>query len=214
MSYADFHGVLADVRSDPCATGATGASADARGSTRRRRGVASRARAVHRLQEEVLEVERLEPLRLGARLRIDELQFVAARSTSGASAFGLTQIQSMPAGGGERAVGLDGDAEARARAARRSAARRAAAAARRRCTRRSAGAARRVGPARRDRIRQRRRPSRTCRRPGRRCRRNRCRRNRQTAPARSSSRPDHRLQPAKRRNTAGVPAFAPSPCSV
>ena len=37
---------------------------------------------------------------------------------------------------------------------------------------------------------------------------------RHTALARSFSRPDHRLQPAKRRNTAGVPAFAPSPCSV
>src|SRR6516225_5072477 len=36
----------------------------------------------------------------------------------------------------------------------------------------------------------------------------------QTAVARSSSRPVHRLQPAKRQNTAGRPALAPSPCSV
>ena len=36
----------------------------------------------------------------------------------------------------------------------------------------------------------------------------------QTALARSCSRPDHRLQPAKRQNTAGLPALAPSPCRV
>ena len=34
------------------------------------------------------------------------------------------------------------------------------------------------------------------------------------AVARSASRPLHRLQPAKRQNTAGRPAFAPSPCKV
>ncbi len=34
------------------------------------------------------------------------------------------------------------------------------------------------------------------------------------AAARSSSRPDHRLQPAKRQNTAGRPVSAPSPCNV
>src|SRR5260363_124074 len=37
---------------------------------------------------------------------------------------------------------------------------------------------------------------------------------RHIAPARSSSRPDHRLHPANRQNTAGRPAFAPSPCNV
>ncbi len=37
---------------------------------------------------------------------------------------------------------------------------------------------------------------------------------RQTAVSRSASRPDHRLQPAKRQNTAGRPAFSPSPCKV
>ena len=35
-----------------------------------------------------------------------------------------------------------------------------------------------------------------------------------SAVSRSSSRPDHRLQPAKRQKTAARPAFAPSPCSV
>ena len=34
------------------------------------------------------------------------------------------------------------------------------------------------------------------------------------APARSSSRPDHRLQPENRQNTAGRPVSAPSPCNV
>ena len=34
------------------------------------------------------------------------------------------------------------------------------------------------------------------------------------APARSCSRPDHRLQPANRQNTAGRPAWKPSPCRV
>ena len=37
---------------------------------------------------------------------------------------------------------------------------------------------------------------------------------RQTALARSCSRPDHKLHPAKRQNTAGRPACAPSPCKV
>ena len=36
----------------------------------------------------------------------------------------------------------------------------------------------------------------------------------QTALARSCSRPVQRLQPAKRQNTAGRPAWPPSPCSV
>jgi hypothetical protein len=36
----------------------------------------------------------------------------------------------------------------------------------------------------------------------------------QTAVARSFSRPDHRLHPANRQNTAARPACAPSPCSV
>ena len=36
----------------------------------------------------------------------------------------------------------------------------------------------------------------------------------QTAVARSSSRPDQRLQPAKRQKTAAWPAWPPSPCSV
>src|ERR1700721_2465121 len=36
----------------------------------------------------------------------------------------------------------------------------------------------------------------------------------QAASARSSSRPDHRLHPAKRQNTDGRPVNAPSPCSV
>ena len=35
---------------------------------------------------------------------------------------------------------------------------------------------------------------------------------RHMASARSTSRPLHRLQPAKRTNTAGRPALAPSPC--
>src|SRR5262249_41182766 len=35
-----------------------------------------------------------------------------------------------------------------------------------------------------------------------------------TALLRSFSSPDHRLHPAKRQNTAGRPALAPSPCSV
>ena len=38
--------------------------------------------------------------------------------------------------------------------------------------------------------------------------------NRQAAEARSASRPLHRLQPAKRQNTAARPAWAPSPCRV
>jgi hypothetical protein len=38
--------------------------------------------------------------------------------------------------------------------------------------------------------------------------------NRQRAVARSTSRPDHRLQPAKRQKTAGRPVLAPSPCKV
>src|SRR5260363_400412 len=37
---------------------------------------------------------------------------------------------------------------------------------------------------------------------------------RHIAPARSSSRPDHRLHPANRHHTAERPAFAPSPCNV
>jgi hypothetical protein len=37
---------------------------------------------------------------------------------------------------------------------------------------------------------------------------------RHAASARSVSRPDHRLQPANRQNTAGRPARAPSPCNV
>src|SRR6202023_3551503 len=37
---------------------------------------------------------------------------------------------------------------------------------------------------------------------------------RHTAPARSFSWPDHRLQPEKRQNTAARPAFAPSSCNV
>src|SRR5258708_2086298 len=38
--------------------------------------------------------------------------------------------------------------------------------------------------------------------------------NLQMAVARSFSRPDHRLQPAKRQKTAGRPTFLPSPCKV
>ena len=38
--------------------------------------------------------------------------------------------------------------------------------------------------------------------------------NRHTAVARSASRPDHKLHPANRQNTAARPACAPSPCSV
>ena len=38
--------------------------------------------------------------------------------------------------------------------------------------------------------------------------------NRQIASARSASRPDQRLHPAKRQKTAARPVCAPSPCSV
>ena len=60
----------------------------------------------------------------------------------------------------------------------------------------------------RARRRRARRRSRTCRRPDRR-RRSRCRRTGRRRAARSASRPVHRLQPEKRQNTAGRPAFAP-----
>ena len=85
--------------------------------------------------------------------------------------------------------------------------RRAAAAARRRCRRRSGCACAAAGQCAATRVGERRRRSRTCRRPGRRCRRSRCRRTGRSRVARSSSRPVHRLQPAKRQNTAGRPAL-------
>ena len=71
-----------------------------------------------------------------------------------------------------------------------------------------------LAPQRCDMVGQRARHRRTCRRPARRCRRNRCRRNCIARVARSCSRPLHKLQPAKRRNTARLPACTPSPCSV
>ena len=80
---------------------------------RQRAVFASTVGAVHRLQEEVVEVERRRIARARRRvLRVDELQLVArVSSTMSAPAFGLTQTQSIPAGG-QRAVGLDRDLEA------------------------------------------------------------------------------------------------------
>ena len=126
-----------------------------------------------------------------------------------APALGLTQIQSMPRRDGQGAVGLDRDLEALARAARRSAAASSC----------SSGSppVQTTNGARRGRAGHRWRATAsarlggcgTRRRRARRCRRSRCRRTGRRPSARSSSRPVHRLQPAKRQKTAGRPAWAP-----
>ena len=158
----------------------------------------------------------------------------ASKRSGSAPACGKTSFSSSPAREHERRAGLGAHADpvdacrrpaacrwsrSRPRSRSRAARRRAAASS---CssgsppvqTTSGRAAAGRSGHVPRDRAPRDRPPSRTCRRPGRRCRRSRCRRSRQTAVARSSSWPDHRLQPAKRQNTAGRPVFAPSPCSV
>ena len=165
----------------------------------------------------MLEVEILEALRLRARLGKDELEFVARSSrTSGAPALGLTQIQSMP--GGRQLACRWSRWRSRSPASwsacdeRR---RRAAAAARRRCRRRSGAPAARRRPATwRRRLRPGRSRWRTCRRPAPSVPTKSVSQKGQMALARSSSRPDQRLHPAKRQNTAGRPVFAPSPCKV
>ena len=140
-------------------------------------GVGLPGGAVHRLEEEVVEVEALEPLGLGAVLR--DRPASARRppcTTSGAPALGLTQSQSMPGGGGT--VPLVSTATSNPSA----------------CSASSSGgvelqqrlaagaddeAACPPGrPGARLRPRRARAPAgrRTCRRPGRRCRRSRCRR--------------------------------------
>ena len=191
-----------------CATAGSAASAGARGSSRTARRVFARAvcRAVHRLQEEMLEGRaRSNAGGCGARLRVDELQFVAAvqhqrRARLGADADPVECRAAAPACRWSRprreipraciastsgaSSCSSGSPPVQTTSVRRT------------YLRRNAGCQRadQVGGGRE-----------SGRRPRRRCRRTRCRRSVQTALARSSSRPLHRLQPAKRQNTAGVP---------
>ena len=169
------------------------------------RAVFSARRAVHRLQEEVLKGEVGEALGRSIGLRIDQLQLVAAALSSSASALGLTQIQSMPAGG-DGAVGLDGDLETAAWSASISAVielqQRLAAGAARRSGRHGAGPLRGNGFGE---LVGGRKPAATV--PS--MPTKSVSQNVQTAVARSCSRPLQRLQPAKRRKTAGRPAARP-----
>ena len=151
-----------------------------------------------------------------AGLREDELELVAAREHEWrAPAFGLTQIQSMPARAALRAVGLDRDLEAarvqRVDERRVELQQRLAAGAH---DERSRAAHVRDGQRRRDGVGERRRRVANLPPSGPDADEIGVAERGTIASARSASRPVHRLQPAKRQNTAGRPAFAPSPCSV
>ena len=147
--------------------------------------------------------------RAALRLRIDQLQLVAPSAARAARRPWADADPVDARGRGLRAVGLDRDLEAagvqRVDQAVVELQQRLAAGAHHKRPR--ARHAPRAASARAMRVGQRRRRRRTARRRGRRCPRSRCRRSWQTACARSSSRPVHRLQPAKRQNTAGRPAL-------
>ena len=83
-----------------CASAGSAASVGARGSRRWPARCFAALRPVHRLQQEMVEGERLVMPRAGAPgLRIDQLELVSPAKRSGAPALGLTQIQSRPSGG-------------------------------------------------------------------------------------------------------------------
>ena len=67
----------------------------------RRRGIRGQRGAIQRLQEKMVEAEMFEPVGCHAGLRVDQLQLVApGQPERSARTWGLTQIQSMPAGAG------------------------------------------------------------------------------------------------------------------
>ncbi len=104
----------------------------------RARDVGVELGAVHRLQEEVLEVGVGEALRRGVRLRVDELELVAAQQHGGRARLGADADPVDAVGRLERAVRLDGDLEARLVQRADERRRPSAGAARRRCRRRAA----------------------------------------------------------------------------
>ena len=154
-----------------------------------------------------------EALRRGAGLRIDQLQFIAARQLLLGIGLGADADPVDARRRQQRAVGLDADLETLRHAAPRSARRPAAAAARRRCRRHRACRCAWSGHCART-ARARAAASANLPPPGPSVPTKSVSQNWQTASARSFSRPLHRLQPAKRRNTAARPVCAPSPCSV
>ncbi len=160
----------------------------------------------------MLESKPGEVFRVESRLRKDELQLVAGARTSGAPAFGLTQIQSRPSGG--MSVPLVSTAQAEAPRMDRGDQVRVELQQRLAAGEDHEGAVARSIPFTRNRFGKRLGILETRRRPARRCRRNPYRRSRIPRFARSASRPDQRLQPAKRQKTAARPLCAPSPCSV
>ena len=168
---------------------------------------------VHRLKQEMGEVELFEPARIERVLRIDELQLVAGTLHERRAGLGAHADPVDRARHGQACRWSRWRSRSPSRAAPRSAPRRLAASARRRsaprraacrnCRARPRGKRRRGPPA-----------WRTCRRQARRCRRNRCRRNcrwRRRGPPRGPttdcSRRSGRTRPAR-------PVCAPSPCSV
>ena len=68
--------------------------------------------AIHRLQEEVLERERLEGSRVGARLGKDQFQLVAARLYQGGAGFGAYTEPVHSRRRRDRSIGFDGDLKA------------------------------------------------------------------------------------------------------
>ena len=136
----------------------------------------------------------------------------ARSSTTSAPALGLTQTQSTPARHGPGAVGLDGDLEAGGVQRVDELVVELQQSARRRCRRRSRGAGRRARTTRTWAASA--SAPRNVPPPGPSVPTKSVSQNRHTAVARCSSRPVQRLQPVKRQNTAGRPAWAPSPCRV
>ena len=184
-----------------------------------RAGVRVAVGSVHRLQEEVREVEVLDTARADRRLL--RVRRASARRRDSSDQVGLrlrADADPVERRAGTGRVPLVSMATVNPACVQRvdQPARRAAAAARRRCRRRSGSVAGCGRPRPLDcYCRGQHRPRcANCPPPGPSVPTKSVSQNWQMAVARSPSRPVHRLQPAKRQNTAGRPACAPSPCRV